>query len=99
MDNDVVKSQMLSKANAADIKIPSATGVVTKTQYESDRQGIEKNINDFDKTTLNISGLVEKTDYNTKLKILKTAFYHWLSDYYWPQFKSCRYWKQNTGSY
>ena len=42
MDNDVVKktvhNQSINKINAIDTKIPSVSGLVTKTQYDSDKR-------------------------------------------------------------
>ena len=54
---------MVNKVNTIDTKIPSTIGLVTKTQFDSDKQGLEKKIEDVDNT----SGLVKKTDYSTKI--------------------------------
>ena len=48
-------------------KIPSISGLVTKTQYESYKQGLEKRIDDIDKKIFNNSELIRNTDYNTKV--------------------------------
>ena len=68
--NDVVKKnvhdELFIKVNANDIKIAGIRGLVTKTQYDSDKQGLKKKIDDVDKKISNTSGLVKKTDYNTK---------------------------------
>ena len=53
------------KVNAIDTKIPSTSGLVTKTQYDSDKQGLEKKIEDVDKKIPNTSEMVKKTDYST----------------------------------
>ena len=45
----------------------SNSGLVTKTQYGLDKQGIEKKIEDVDKKISNTSGLVKKTGYKTKI--------------------------------
>ena len=71
MDNDVVKrtayDKLVTKSNAI---IPSTSELVTKTQYHSDKQGLEKKIESVDKKIPNTSWLVKKTDYNAKLQRL-----------------------------
>ena len=70
MDNDDVKKTMLimmdnqlaAKGNAIDTKIPSTSGLVTKTQYDSDKQGLERKIENVDKKKPNTSRLVKKID-------------------------------------
>ena len=73
MDKDVVKktlyNQLVSKANAIDTKIPSTSELVTKTQYDSDKQDLEKRIEGVDKEVLNTNGLVRDTKYNTKIRV------------------------------
>ena len=73
MDKDVVKktvyNQLVTKANAIDTKIPSTSELVTKTQYDSDKQDLEKRIEGVDKEILNTSGLVRDTKYNTKIRV------------------------------
>ena len=54
---------MVNKINTIDTKIPSTIGLVTKTQFDSDKQSLEKEIEDVDNT----SGLVKKTDHSTKI--------------------------------
>ena len=48
MDKDVPKKivydMLATKVNAVDTKILSTSGVLTKTQYNSDKQGLEKKI-------------------------------------------------------
>ena len=44
-----VYDKLVTKFNAIDIKIPITSGLVTKTQYKSGRQGFEKKIKDIDK--------------------------------------------------
>ena len=58
---------MCQKDNAVDTEIPKTTRLVTKTQYYSDKQGLEKNIEDLDKRKPNTIGLVKNTSYNTKI--------------------------------
>ena len=48
MDNGVVKktgyNQLVTKVNAVNTNIPNTSGLVTKTQYDLDKQGLEKKI-------------------------------------------------------
>ena len=73
LDKDVVKktvyNQLASKANAIDTKIPSTSELITKTQYDSGKQDLEKRIEDVDKEVPNTNGLVRNTDYNTKIRV------------------------------
>ena len=73
MDKDVVKktvyNQLVSKANAIDTKIPSTSELVTKTQYDSDKQDLEKRIEGVDKEVLNTNGRVRDTKYSTKIRV------------------------------
>ena len=45
MDNDVVKkvvyNQLVTKVNVIDTKIPSASELVTKLHYDSDKKDLE----------------------------------------------------------
>ena len=72
---------MVTKVNATDSKIPSTSGLVTGTQYDLDKQGLEKKFEDVDKKIPNSSGLVKKTDWIsddfclvTKPQRLKTKY-------------------------
>ena len=47
--------------------MPSTSGLVTKTQYDADKQGLEKKIEEVNKKIPNTSGLSKKTDYKTKI--------------------------------
>ena len=70
VDTDVKKTiydKFVIKVNAIDTKILSTSGLVTATQYDSDKQGLEKNIADVDKKIPNTDGLVKKMDYNIKI--------------------------------
>ena len=73
MDKGVVKktvyNQLVSKANAIDTKIPSTSELVTKTQYDSDKQDLEKRIEGVDKEVLNTNGRVRDTKYSTKIRV------------------------------
>ena len=46
----------LSKSMLLKLKIPSTSGLVTKTQYDLDKHGLQKNIEDIDKNITNASG-------------------------------------------
>lgn len=52
MDSDIVKKivyeKLFTKANTIDTKIPSTGRLVTKTRFNSDKQGIESKIVDID---------------------------------------------------
>ena len=56
------------KINATDIEIPRSSGLVTKTQFDSDKQSLEKKISDVNQKIPNTRGLVKKTDSNKKCK-------------------------------
>ena len=64
-DNNIAKktvyNQLVIKVSAIDTLIPSR--LVTKTQYDSDKNGFGKNIEDVDRKVPNTNGLVRKTDY------------------------------------
>ena len=51
---------MVTKVNAMNTKILNTSGLITKKQYDSDKQGFEKNIEDVDNKIPNTSGLVKK---------------------------------------
>ena len=48
------------KVNAIYTKIPSTSGLLTKTYYDSDKKGLEKKIEDVDKKISNTNWLVKK---------------------------------------
>lgn len=56
------------KVNVVDTKIPSTNRLVTKTQYDSVKQGLERKIEDVDKKIPNTSRLVKKIDFSIKTK-------------------------------
>ena len=74
MDNDVVKKtgygKLVIKVSAIDTKVP--TGLVNKTQYDSDKQGLEKKIKNIDRKIVNTNGLGKKMTTTQKLQKLKT---------------------------
>ena len=62
----IVFGQLVTKENGIDCKIPIVTGLVNKLQYDTDKQILEKMIEDVDQKTACFTVLVEKTDQNTK---------------------------------
>ena len=56
---------LVTKVNA--IKVLSANVLVSKTQYSSDKQNLEKIIKGVNKKMVYTSGLVKKTDLNNKI--------------------------------
>ena len=69
VDNDVVittaHNKLVINFNAINAKILSTSGLLTKTQYDSNKQGLGKKIEDNDKKILSTSDLVKSTGYNT----------------------------------
>ena len=64
----IVYDKLMIKFNAIDTELTSTSSVlVTKTQYDLDNHSPENNIEDVDKKIPNSSGLVKKTDCNTKI--------------------------------
>ena len=53
--------KLVTKVNNIDI-----SGLVLKTKYDIDKSDLEKKISDADKKIPDTSGLVRKTDLNTK---------------------------------
>ena len=69
VDNNVVKETVCNEliiVSAIDIKILSTNKLVSKRKYDSDRQGLQKNIDDIDQKISDTSALIKNTDYNTK---------------------------------
>ena len=56
---------LVTKVNA--IKVLSNNGLVSKTQYSSDKQNLEKIVRGVNKKMVYTSGLVKKTDLNNKI--------------------------------
>ena len=56
----------LSKSLLLILRTPSTSGLVIKTWYNLDKQGIEKNIEDVCEKIPNTNGLIKKSDYRTK---------------------------------
>lgn len=59
------------KVNDIKTKKANTSGLITKTQYESDKQGLEKKIEDADKVVPNTRGLVKKSDYSVNITEIK----------------------------
>ena len=57
---------MVAKVNAINTKVPSISGLVFKTEYDSDKQDLDKNFVDVNQKKPNTSGLDRKTDLNSK---------------------------------
>ena len=64
--NRIVYDKLVTKINF--VKEPSTSGLVIKTQYDSDKHGFEKKIADLPKKVPNTSGLVKESDYNSKIE-------------------------------
>ena len=81
VDNDFLKKnvydKLVIKVNAIDSKIPSNIGLITKAQYDSEKQGLWKSIDDIDKKILNISGLQHKKYKDRK----QDTWCYWSSGY------------------
>ena len=56
---------LVTKVNA--IKVLSTNGLVSKTQYSSDKKNLEKIVRGVNKKMVYASGLVKKTDLNNKI--------------------------------
>ena len=67
LSNKTVYDKLVTKANAIDFKVPSTSRLVSKTQYNSDKQGLENNFEDVNKKIPSTSVLVEKTNLNSKV--------------------------------
>ena len=63
----MMDNQLITKINAIDRKIPSTSELVTKTQYDSDKQSLQRKIEDVDKKMPNMPNeLAKRINYNTK---------------------------------
>ena len=60
-------SQLIVRFNSIDRKILITSGLVTKSQYESYKNVLEKKIEDKNKKTPNIIWLDKKIGYNAKI--------------------------------
>lgn len=60
MDNDVIKKaihdKLVTKLNFINTKIPSTSTLVTKTNYDLEKQGLENKIEHVDKKLPNTIG-------------------------------------------
>ena len=63
--------KLVIKVNSIDTKISSTSVLITKTKYDSDKQGLEKKTEDVDKRMSNTSGLVKKTQPSLKITEIK----------------------------
>ena len=63
---------MIIKVNAI-VLIYQVLVLVTKKQYNSDKQGLEKKIEDVGKKLSTFSGLISKTNYNIILSVTDLA--------------------------
>ena len=48
LEKQTMHSQLVTKDNDIDCKIPSVTELVNKLQYDTDKKNLEKMIEDFD---------------------------------------------------
>ena len=60
---------LLIKVSAIDIMVPNTSGLVTKTPYYLEKQGLEENI---EEKLPNKNGLIKKTDCNTSITEIVT---------------------------
>ena len=51
---------LVTKVNTIDTKIPSTSGLVTKTRYDSGKQGLEKKIKNVGKKIPDTVGLLTR---------------------------------------
>ena len=56
-------NKLVIKVSDTGINLSSTTGLVTKVQYDFDKQGLEKKIEEVDKKVPNTSELLKKLDY------------------------------------
>ena len=71
----IVYNQFVTKLNTTNAKIPSTSELVTETQYDSGKQGLQKRIEDVDKNkTPSITGLVTTAALNTKAEEIEIKF-------------------------
>ena len=79
MDNNAVKNtvydKLFTKVNAIDTRTPRRTSTsVTKIQFDSDNQDLEKKIEDFNKKIPNNGELVNRLIITQNLQRLKTRY-------------------------
>ena len=71
----IVYNQFVTKLNTTNAKIPSTSELVTETQYDSGKQGLQKRIEYVDKNkTPSITGLVTTAALNTKAEEIEIKF-------------------------
>ena len=67
VDNDVIENcKFFAKVNAI-----NTNGFVLKTQYNTDKLGLKKKIDDVDQKILDTNGPVKNTDYNARITQIK----------------------------
>ena len=65
---DIVYDTLVTKVDATDTNVTSTSRLVSNTQYNSGKKNLKKNIEVVNQKIPNISsGLVKKTDLNTKI--------------------------------
>ena len=65
--------KLVTKLNAIVNKVQSTSGLVFKTYYDSDKQNLEKKIENLNKKILNTRGLIEKLLITQNVQRLKTS--------------------------
>lgn len=84
IDNDVKKSvcdKLVTKINAIDSMIPSTSGLITITQYDSDKQDLEEKIDYLEKKMPNTRGLHKNSKIESKINSIKGFCYYCCSQY------------------
>lgn len=78
MDNNAVKNtvcdKLFTKVNAIGTRTPRTSISVTKIQFDSDNQDLEKKIEDFNKKIPNNGELVNRLIITQNLQRLKTRY-------------------------
>ena len=69
---------MVTKDNAIDTKMPNTSGLVNNAQYDSDKQCLEKKIEDVVKKIAVTSRLEKKTEKLKRLKVGHLVLLSWL---------------------
>ena len=60
--------KLVTNANAIDTKGSNTSELVSKRQYDSKKQNLDRKIEDSDKKIPNTNGLVKKIDYHKKIR-------------------------------
>lgn len=64
-------SKFVRKALRSKLKITSTSGLLPKTQYNSNKEGLEKKIKHVVKKIHNMSGVVKKTSLKLQRRVLR----------------------------